>query len=60
MKTFKRLLVGKSLLAVAKLRKARAATARKLRAAQQHQRQLLGQRALIAPRSAFSGSKYTR
>lgn len=60
MKTFKRLLAGRSLLAVAKLRRERAATARKLRAAQQRQREALGQRALIAVRSAFPGSRYRR
>lgn len=60
MKSFKKLLAGGSLLAAAKLRRERAATARKLRAAQQRQREALGQKALIAVRSAFPGSRYKR
>lgn len=60
MKSFKRLLAGSSLLAVAKLRRQRANAARKLQRAQRQQREALGQRALIAPYSAFPGSRYLR
>lgn len=58
MKSFKRLFTPRAALVSAKLRRQRATTARKLRAAQQHQRESLGQRTLIPCGNAKSRFHY--